>query len=74
VQIDALEAIQLGGVTQRIRVRGTNPANPVLLLMQQGPGLPRLAARVLLVGDEDSQYQRPPALVQECTTGRTSLA
>ncbi len=43
MQIDALEAIQLGGVTQRIRVRGTNPANPALLLMQQGPGLPMIS-------------------------------
>jgi pimeloyl-ACP methyl ester carboxylesterase len=37
---DTLEAIQLGGITQWIRVRATDPANPVLLLMQQGPGLP----------------------------------
>src|SRR5262249_17441144 len=29
-----------GGLTQWIRVRATNAANPVLLLMQQGPGLP----------------------------------
>ena len=38
--IDALEAVQLGGITQKIRIRGTDPSNPVLLLMQQGPGLP----------------------------------
>src|SRR3954470_7763231 len=40
MDIDALEAVQIGGMTQWIRVRGTNAANPVLLLMQQGPGLP----------------------------------
>ena len=40
MKIDTLEAIQLGGITQWIRVRGTDPSNPVLLLMQQGPGLP----------------------------------
>jgi len=40
MDIDALEAIQLGGITQWIRVRGANASNPVLLLMQQGPGLP----------------------------------
>ena len=39
-EIDTLEAVQLGGITQWIRVRGTDPSNPVLLLMQQGPGLP----------------------------------
>jgi proline iminopeptidase len=38
--IDTLEAVQLGGVTQWIRVRGVDPSNPVLLLMQLGPGLP----------------------------------
>ena len=40
MMIDTLEAVQLGGITQWIRVRGTDTANPVLLLMQQGPGLP----------------------------------
>jgi pimeloyl-ACP methyl ester carboxylesterase len=38
--IDVLEAVQLGGITQRIRIRGADTSNPVLLLMQQGPGLP----------------------------------
>ena len=40
MMIDRLEAVQLGGITQWIRVRGTDTANPVLLLMQLGPGLP----------------------------------
>jgi pimeloyl-ACP methyl ester carboxylesterase len=40
MMIDALEAVRLGGITQWIRVRGTDRSNPVLLLMQQGPGLP----------------------------------
>jgi len=40
MEIDALEPVQLGGITQWIRTRGTSAANPVLLLMQQGPGLP----------------------------------
>jgi len=40
MEIDTLEEIQLGGITQRIRVRGADASNPVLLLMQQGPGLP----------------------------------
>jgi pimeloyl-ACP methyl ester carboxylesterase len=38
--IDSLESVQLGGISQRIRVRSADPSNPVLLLMQQGPGLP----------------------------------
>ena len=40
--IDSLEAIQLGGTTQWIRVRGADDSNPVLLLIQQGPGLPMM--------------------------------
>jgi pimeloyl-ACP methyl ester carboxylesterase len=40
MDIDTLEPVPLGGVTQWIRTRGTSAANPVLLLMQQGPGLP----------------------------------
>jgi pimeloyl-ACP methyl ester carboxylesterase len=40
--IDTLEAVRLGDSTQWIRIRGAAPANPVLLLMQQGPGLPMI--------------------------------
>src|SRR6266513_6255216 len=40
MQIDKLERVQLGGITQWIRIRGADATNPVLLLMQQGPGLP----------------------------------
>ena len=40
MQIDTLEEVQLGGITQWIRVRGADASNPALLLMQQGPGLP----------------------------------
>jgi pimeloyl-ACP methyl ester carboxylesterase len=40
VDIDSLEAVQLGGVTQWIRTRAADRSSPVLLLMQQGPGLP----------------------------------
>jgi pimeloyl-ACP methyl ester carboxylesterase len=39
---DTLEAVELGGTTQWIRIRGANASNPVLLLMQQGPGLPMI--------------------------------
>ncbi len=40
MMIDTLEAVQFGDVLQWIRIRGKDRANPVLLLMQQGPGLP----------------------------------
>jgi pimeloyl-ACP methyl ester carboxylesterase len=40
MNIDSLEAVRIGGITQWIRVRGADTTNPVLLLMQQGPGLP----------------------------------
>jgi pimeloyl-ACP methyl ester carboxylesterase len=42
MEIDALEAIQAGATTQWIRVRGADTSNPVLLLIQQGPGLPMI--------------------------------
>jgi pimeloyl-ACP methyl ester carboxylesterase len=40
MEIDTLQGVQLGGITQWIRVRGVDASNPVLLLMQQGPGVP----------------------------------
>jgi pimeloyl-ACP methyl ester carboxylesterase len=40
MKIDSLEEVKLGGIAQWIRVRGADTSNPVLLLMQQGPGLP----------------------------------
>src|SRR6266487_440457 len=42
MNIDTLESVQLGGITQRIRIRTADTSNPVLLLMQQGPGLPMI--------------------------------
>ena len=42
MQTDSLEAVELGDTTQWIRVPGTNVSNPLLLLIQQGPGLPML--------------------------------
>ncbi len=43
MKIDSLEGVQLGGITQWIRIRGADTSNPVLLLMQQGPGLPMIS-------------------------------
>jgi len=40
--VDSLEAIQSGGTTQWIRIRGADVSSPVLLLIQQGPGLPMI--------------------------------
>ncbi len=42
MKTDTLESVQLGGITQRIRIRSADTSNPVLLLMQQGPGLPMI--------------------------------
>jgi pimeloyl-ACP methyl ester carboxylesterase len=42
MEIDRLERVQLGGITQWIRIRGADASNPALLLMQQGPGLPMI--------------------------------
>ena len=38
--VDSLEPVRLKDMTQWIRIRATDRSNPVLLLMQQGPGLP----------------------------------
>jgi pimeloyl-ACP methyl ester carboxylesterase len=40
--VDALETIPAGDTSQWIRVRGRDASNPVLLLVQQGPGLPMI--------------------------------
>ncbi len=42
MKIDTLDAVQLDDTTQWIRVRGADASNPVLLLIQQGPGLPMI--------------------------------
>jgi pimeloyl-ACP methyl ester carboxylesterase len=40
--VDSLESIRAGDTTQWIRIRGADASNPVLLLIQQGPGLPMI--------------------------------
>jgi pimeloyl-ACP methyl ester carboxylesterase len=55
--IDRREPVQLGECTQWIRIRAANPRNPLLLLVQQGPGLPMLNEahrfeRVLSLADD----------------------
>jgi pimeloyl-ACP methyl ester carboxylesterase len=42
MEIDRREPVQLGGSTQWIRIRAANARNPLLLLVQQGPGLPMM--------------------------------
>ena len=38
MEIDLREPVQLGESTQWIRIRAANARNPLLLLVQQGPG------------------------------------
>lgn len=42
MDIDTREAMRLGGSTQWIRIRAAGSRNPLLLLVQMGPGLPML--------------------------------
>jgi pimeloyl-ACP methyl ester carboxylesterase len=57
--VDRLEEVHLCGIPQWIRVRAANPANPPLLLMQQGPGLPII--------DEAARWERLLGLEQHFT-------
>jgi pimeloyl-ACP methyl ester carboxylesterase len=59
MKIDTLESVQNGDATQWIRVRGTDIANPVLLLIQQGPGLPMI--------NEARRFERLLGLEQDFT-------
>ena len=43
MEIDRREPVQLGESTQWIRIRAANARNPLLLLVQQGPGLPMIS-------------------------------
>jgi pimeloyl-ACP methyl ester carboxylesterase len=51
--ISRLESIRLGGTEQWIRIQGKDTSNPVLLLIQQGPGLPMLNE----AADDNKQWQ-----------------
>jgi hypothetical protein len=42
MEIDELEDVSIGTTVQSIRIRGADVSNPVLLLIQQGPGLPMI--------------------------------
>jgi pimeloyl-ACP methyl ester carboxylesterase len=42
MEIDLREPVRLGGSTQWIRIRAATAGNPLLLLVQQGPGLPMI--------------------------------
>jgi proline iminopeptidase len=57
--IDELEAVRLGETEQWIRIRGRDFANPVLLLIQQGPGLPMI--------NEARRFERVLGLEQDFT-------
>ena len=40
--IDEREELHFGDTTQWVRIRGADSSNPLLLLIQQGPGLPMM--------------------------------
>lgn len=57
--IDERAKVHLSGTTQWIRIRGVDASNPVLLLIQQGPGLPMM--------NEARRFERLLRLEQEFT-------
>ena len=59
MDIDHLEDVPIGNSVQSIRVRGTDRSNPVLLLVQQGPGLPMI--------NEVRRFERLLGLEQDFT-------
>ncbi|UCF06564.1 MAG: alpha/beta hydrolase [bacterium] len=40
--IDELKAVEIGGIEQWVSVRGSDPANPILLFIHGGPGSPMM--------------------------------
>jgi len=59
MDIDRLEDIAIGNTIQSIHIRGTDRSNPVLLLVQQGPGLPMI--------NEVRRFERVLGLEQDFT-------
>jgi pimeloyl-ACP methyl ester carboxylesterase len=59
MEIDRREPVQLGESTQWIRIRAANPRNPLLLLVQQGPGLPMI--------NEAQRFERVLSLADDFT-------
>jgi pimeloyl-ACP methyl ester carboxylesterase len=50
MEVDSLEPVQLGESTQWIRILAANSRNPLLLLVQMGPGLPMIELTHTLTG------------------------
>jgi pimeloyl-ACP methyl ester carboxylesterase len=59
MELDRREPVQLGESTQWIRIRAANTRNPLLLLVQQGPGLPML--------NEAQRFERVLSLADDFT-------
>jgi pimeloyl-ACP methyl ester carboxylesterase len=59
MDMDRREPVELGGSTQWIRIRAANTRNPLLLLVQQGPGLPML--------NEAQTFERALSLADDFT-------
>jgi pimeloyl-ACP methyl ester carboxylesterase len=59
MEIDRREPVQLGESTQWIRIRAATPRNPLLLFVQQGPGLPML--------NEAQRFERVLSLADDFT-------
>jgi pimeloyl-ACP methyl ester carboxylesterase len=59
METDRREPVQLGESTQWIRIRAANTRNPLLLLVQQGPGLPMI--------NEAQTFERALSLADDFT-------
>ena len=59
MEIDRREPVQLGESMQWIRIRAANTRNPLLLLVQQGPGLPMI--------NEAQRFERVLSLADDFT-------
>ena len=74
--IDALEAIQAGGSTQWIRVRGADAANPVLLLIQHQAALSLAAMtrdNVSLRAPQEAAAEHEPGTGQDDVAAAAGL-
>ncbi len=68
MMLDTLEAVPIDGVTQRMWIRKRDTANPMPVLVQQGPGLPM--SKEVRTFERTQHLQLGRVLATACSSGR----